>query len=118
MNAASCLAATNEAGRRVKCCQSRQIRGAPPCLHRVVEPRAVTCAWVQTEAVGAGRDFWAANRRLAIAKFREKRKARSFDKKVRYESRRRLAETRPRVRGQFVRAAVPGEAQQEVPLAA
>lgn len=76
------------------------------------------CLFMQTEAVGAGRDFWAANRRLAIAKFREKRKARSFDKKVRYESRRRLAETRPRVRGQFVRAPVPGESQQEVPLAA
>ena len=70
----------------------------------------------QSEAVGGGRDFWAANRRLAIAKFREKRKARNFDKKVRYESRRRLAETRPRVRGQFVRAPVPDDAPQ--PLAA
>ncbi|KAL0056248.1 hypothetical protein WJX82_009232 [Trebouxia sp. C0006] len=46
----------------------------------------------------------ALNRRAAIAKFREKRKARNFNKKVRYESRRRLAETRPRVRGQFVKA--------------
>lgn len=46
----------------------------------------------------------AVNRRAAIAKFREKRKARNFNKKVRYESRRRLAETRPRVRGQFVKA--------------
>ncbi|KAK9806257.1 hypothetical protein WJX72_007465 [[Myrmecia] bisecta] len=48
----------------------------------------------------------AANRRAAIIKFREKRKARNFDKKVRYESRRRLAEARPRVRGQFVKAEV------------
>lgn len=46
----------------------------------------------------------AVNRKAAIAKFREKRKARNFNKKVRYESRRRLAETRPRVRGQFVKA--------------
>eukprot|EP00884_Botryococcus_braunii_P018844 jgi/Botrbrau1/5643/Bobra.55_1s0031.1 len=46
----------------------------------------------------------AANRRAAIVKFREKRKARNFDKKVRYESRRRLAEQRPRCRGQFVKA--------------
>ncbi|KAK9863485.1 hypothetical protein WJX84_009824 [Apatococcus fuscideae] len=44
-----------------------------------------------------------ANRQAALAKFRAKRKARSFEKKVRYESRRRLAETRPRVRGQFVK---------------
>ena len=67
---------------------------------------------MQVDPLGAGRDFWAANRKLAIAKFREKRKARNFDKKVRYESRRRLAETRPRVRGQFVRA----PDQQDEPL--
>ncbi|MCJ1422505.1 Two-component response regulator-like PRR37 [Sticta canariensis] len=52
----------------------------------------------------SGRDNCAANRKAAIVKFREKRKARNFEKKVRYESRRRLAEARPRVRGQFVRA--------------
>lgn len=32
-----------------------------------------------------------------------KRKDRCFDKKVRYESRKKLAEQRPRVKGQFVR---------------
>lgn len=52
----------------------------------------------------AGRECCTANRKAAIVKFREKRKARNFEKKVRYESRRRLAEARPRVRGQFVRA--------------
>ncbi|KAF7013742.1 hypothetical protein CFC21_027801 [Triticum aestivum] len=39
----------------------------------------------------------------AVNKFREKRKERNFGKKVRYQSRKRLAEQRPRVRGQFVR---------------
>ena len=36
-------------------------------------------------------------------KFRQKRKERCFDKKIRYVNRKRLAERRPRVRGQFVR---------------
>ena len=39
-----------------------------------------------------GRECCTANRKAAIVKFREKRKARNFEKKVRYESRRRLAE--------------------------
>ena len=49
---------------------------------------------------------WAANRKAALEKLREKKKLRNFKKKVRYESRRRLAESRPRVRGQFVKASV------------
>lgn len=44
-------------------------------------------------------------RAQALAKFRQKRKERCFDKKVRYVNRKKLAETRPRVRGQFVRQA-------------
>lgn len=42
-------------------------------------------------------------REAALSKFRQKRKERCFEKRVRYESRRKLAEQRPRVRGQFVR---------------
>ncbi|KAL1820048.1 hypothetical protein ACET3Z_014917 [Daucus carota] len=42
-------------------------------------------------------------REVALAKFRLKRKDRCFEKKVRYESRKKLAEQRPRVKGQFVR---------------
>lgn len=42
-------------------------------------------------------------REVALNKFRQKRKERNFGKKVRYQSRKRLAEQRPRVRGQFVR---------------
>ncbi|KAF8082510.1 hypothetical protein N665_0822s0022 [Sinapis alba] len=42
-------------------------------------------------------------REAALNKFRMKRKDRCFDKKVRYENRKKLAEQRPRVKGQFVR---------------
>lgn len=47
-----------------------------------------------------------ARREAALNKFRLKRKERCFEKKVRYQSRKRLAEQRPRVRGQFVRQAI------------
>ncbi|WCJ27582.1 Two-component response regulator-like APRR5 [Euphorbia peplus] len=46
-------------------------------------------------------------REAALNKFRLKRKDRCFEKKVRYESRKKLAEQRPRVKGQFVRQIAP-----------
>ena len=49
-------------------------------------------------------------RAAAIKKFREKKKARTFKKKVRYESRKKLAEKRPRIKGQFVRPEVAAAA--------
>ncbi|XP_051143058.1 two-component response regulator-like APRR5 [Andrographis paniculata] len=49
-------------------------------------------------------------REAALTKFRQKRKDRCFEKKVRYESRKKLAEQRPRVKGQFVRQA-PNDTQ-------
>ncbi|KAJ8774681.1 hypothetical protein K2173_017127 [Erythroxylum novogranatense] len=42
-------------------------------------------------------------REAALTKFRLKRKERCYEKKVRYESRKKLAEQRPRIKGQFVR---------------
>lgn len=42
-------------------------------------------------------------RAAAVDRFRQKRKERNFKKKVRYQSRKRLAEARPRIRGQFVK---------------
>ncbi|KAF5732455.1 two-component response regulator-like APRR5 isoform X1 [Tripterygium wilfordii] len=45
-------------------------------------------------------------REAALTKFRLKRKDRCFEKKVRYETRKKLAEQRPRVKGQFVRQAL------------
>ncbi|XP_059660661.1 two-component response regulator-like PRR37 [Cornus florida] len=50
-----------------------------------------------------------AQRAAALTKFRQKRKERCFEKKVRYQSRKRLAEQRPRVRGQFVRQIVSND---------
>ncbi|KAK6140332.1 hypothetical protein DH2020_025927 [Rehmannia glutinosa] len=44
-----------------------------------------------------------AQREAALIKFRLKRKERCFKKKVRYQNRKKLAEQRPRVRGQFVK---------------
>ncbi|XP_051117017.1 two-component response regulator-like APRR1 [Andrographis paniculata] len=42
-------------------------------------------------------------REAALIKFRQKRKERCYDKKIRYVNRKKLAERRPRLRGQFVR---------------
>ncbi|KAJ0564264.1 putative response regulator and transcription factor RR-A-type family [Helianthus annuus] len=50
-----------------------------------------------------------AQREAALNKFRQKKKKRCFEKKVRYQSRKKLAEQRPRVRGQFVRQGVNGK---------
>ena len=48
----------------------------------------------------------AERRAHAIARFLKKRKERNFEKKVRYASRKKLAESRPRVKGQFVKKSV------------
>ncbi|XP_028795813.1 two-component response regulator-like APRR3 isoform X2 [Neltuma alba] len=50
-------------------------------------------------------------REAALTKFRLKRKDRCYEKKVRYQSRKRLAEQRPRIKGQFVR-----QVQNDCPL--
>ncbi|PON62388.1 Two-component response regulator-like [Parasponia andersonii] len=47
-----------------------------------------------------------AQREAALNKFRQKRKERCFEKRVRYHSRKKLAEQRPRIRGQFIRQIV------------
>ncbi|KVI04576.1 CCT domain-containing protein [Cynara cardunculus var. scolymus] len=52
---------------------------------------------------GSGNTQRSSHREAALNKFRMKRKDRCYDKKVRYESRKKLAEQRPRVKGQFVR---------------
>ncbi|XP_010554561.1 PREDICTED: two-component response regulator-like APRR3 [Tarenaya hassleriana] len=42
------------------------------------------------------------HREAALNKFRQKRKERCFEKKIRYQGRKEIAKQRPRVRGQFV----------------
>ncbi|KAL7598256.1 hypothetical protein Lser_V15G21598 [Lactuca serriola] len=59
---------------------------------------------VQAAAPGQGQNEGKMDRReAALVKFRQKRKERCYDKKIRYVNRKKLAERRPRVRGQFVR---------------
>ncbi|KAK2637520.1 hypothetical protein Ddye_032312 [Dipteronia dyeriana] len=51
----------------------------------------------------SGNSHRSIQREAALNKFRLKRKDRCYEKKVRYQSRKKLAEQRPRVKGQFVR---------------
>ena len=44
----------------------------------------------------------------ALHKYKQKRKNLNFTKKIRYESRKQLAQARPRVKGQFVRMTPSG----------
>ncbi|RRT42551.1 hypothetical protein B296_00057038 [Ensete ventricosum] len=53
-------------------------------------------------------------RAAALIKFRQKRKDRCFDKKIRYINRKHLAEKRPRLRGQFVKQLTDVDLNQNV----
>ncbi|XP_043716642.1 two-component response regulator-like PRR95 isoform X2 [Telopea speciosissima] len=64
------------------------------------------------DRVGGMDPHCSTHREAALTKFRLKRKDRCYEKKVRYQSRKRLAEQRPRVKGQFVR-----QASQDLPSA-
>ncbi|KAL0452367.1 UNVERIFIED_CONTAM: Two-component response regulator-like APRR5 [Sesamum latifolium] len=66
------------------------------------------CGNEEGSHVHEGASHHSIQREAALNKFRLKRKDRCFEKKVRYESRKKLAEQRPRVKGQFVRQ-VPNE---------
>ncbi|BBG97716.1 pseudo-response regulator 5 [Prunus dulcis] len=57
------------------------------------------------EGLGGADSLRSSQREAALTKFRLKRKDRCFEKKVRYQSRKLLAEQRPRVKGQFVHRA-------------
>eukprot|EP00803_Ostreobium_quekettii_P003231 evm.model.scf_3976EXC.1 EVM.evm.TU.scf_3976EXC.1 scf_3976EXC:5954-7192(-) len=43
------------------------------------------------------------DRKARVARYREKRKHRSFENKIRYTSRKLYAENRPRIKGRFAR---------------
>eukprot|EP00963_Diacronema_lutheri_P003648 scaffold287_cov337-Pavlova_lutheri.AAC.11 len=68
---------------------------------------ALRSAIEQHQQLPASNDVLASSksreRAAAVDRFRQKRKERNFEKKVRYQSRKRLAEARPRIRGQFVK---------------
>lgn len=73
---------------------SQQFVAFPTWPAMVAAPANTGCKMTQAE-----------RREAAIHKFRMKRKERCFEKKIRYASRKKLAEQRPRIRGQFVRRA-------------
>ena len=68
---------------------------------------AMGCGGVLSDAAQRAR------REAALKKFKEKRANRCFIKKIRYTSRKQLAEARPRNRGQFVRVVKTEEPGQE-----
>ncbi|XP_073144579.1 two-component response regulator-like APRR5 [Henckelia pumila] len=76
-------------------------------LHPINEGSAIKAASEHVNEEGfnvyEGSSHRTLQREEALKKFRLKRKERCFEKKVRYESRKKLAEQRPRVKGQFVR---------------
>ncbi|CAI9296073.1 unnamed protein product [Lactuca saligna] len=88
----------------------QQVKSAAPAVDNGV---AGKCNGGDGSGSGSGRGSGVdqdrlAQREAALNKFRQKRKERCFEKKVRYQSRKRLAEQRPRVRGQFVRHGANG----------
>ncbi|KAF5193904.1 Zinc finger protein constans-like [Thalictrum thalictroides] len=62
---------------------------------------------------GTDNSFLSANRDSAVMRYKEKKKARKFEKKIRYESRKARADVRKRVKGRFVKS---GEAYDYDPL--
>lgn len=66
---------------------------------------------VGSAPTGSPNDAATRRRAAALLRFREKKKNRSFKPKVRYESRKRLAESRPRIKGQFVKPEVAAAAK-------
>ena len=66
---------------------------------------------VGSAPAGSPNDAATRRRAAALLRFREKKKNRSFKPKVRYESRKRLAESRPRIKGQFVKPEVAAAAK-------
>ncbi|XP_076890298.1 two-component response regulator-like APRR5 [Bidens hawaiensis] len=97
--------------------QEARNESAPELLHNAmetVEDHSANSSFcnggatlTRLNSIGSGSNGNNAHRSIrreaALNKFRMKRKGRCFDKKVRYESRKKLAEQRPRVKGQFVR---------------
>ncbi|MFS7961629.1 putative response regulator and transcription factor RR-A-type family [Helianthus anomalus] len=83
---------------------------SPPELHNATEAledhsanssfcNSATLTRINSVGSGSNRSI---QREAALNKFRMKKKDRCFNKKVRYESRKKLAEQRPRVKGRFV----------------
>ncbi|KAJ8748487.1 hypothetical protein K2173_003384 [Erythroxylum novogranatense] len=70
---------------------------------RAIESESLDDGLFIQEGLKGMDDYRSGQREAALSKFRLKRKNRCYEKKVRYQSRKKLAEQRPRVKGQFVR---------------
>ncbi|XP_075479563.1 two-component response regulator-like APRR1 [Primulina tabacum] len=75
------------------------------CLQPGQMPAPAPHSWpsLKCPPMNEGKSGKVDRREAALMKFRQKRKERCFDKKIRYVNRKKLAERRPRLRGQFVR---------------
>ncbi|XP_019200417.1 PREDICTED: two-component response regulator-like APRR5 isoform X2 [Ipomoea nil] len=82
-----------------------QSANSSTCNGKTSVPLVKSTVECSKEKAPLGQDgsYQQSQREAALTKFRLKRKDRCFEKKVRYESRKKLAEQRPRVKGQFVR---------------
>ncbi|XP_019179827.1 PREDICTED: two-component response regulator-like APRR5 [Ipomoea nil] len=81
---------------------------SPPLEPNPVHPSTAECRKEEVSPGQDGNSHRSSQREAALTKFRLKRKDRCYEKKVRYESRKKLAEQRPRVKGQFVRRQATG----------
>lgn len=54
------------------------------------------------------------DREARLMRYREKRKSRRFEKKIRYASRKAYAETRPRIKGRFAKREVEADEVSEI----
>jgi hypothetical protein len=60
------------------------------------------------DLLGTARMGMDGGREARVSRYREKRRARLFSKKIRYEVRKLNAEKRPRMKGRFVKRATAG----------
>nr|GMC68318.1 two-component response regulator-like APRR5 [Ipomoea batatas] len=88
--------------------------GLDPNPVHPIPSTADECRKEEVSLAQDGNSQRSSQREAALTKFRLKRKDRCFEKKVRYESRKKLAEQRPRVKGQFVRRQPIGTGDNEM----
>ncbi|XP_026664491.2 LOW QUALITY PROTEIN: zinc finger protein CONSTANS-LIKE 2-like [Phoenix dactylifera] len=68
-----------------------------------IRPSTVTTHLVSSNSLQMPPQFTAMNREARILRYREKKKTRKLEKRIRYASRKVNAETRPRIKGRFAK---------------
>ncbi len=77
-----------------------QMLAVPPAPVAVPAPAAPKTSTYNPAAYGNGANL---TREQRVARYREKRKNRKFEKTIRYASRKAYAEIRPRIKGRFAK---------------